>query len=192
MSARVVVLSWFALSLVCLGVGCSGPMHNKGDQRITVRGDYSKPNVSGRSGFGSGFGSAKNAGVDVAFEQYLEDGVAVVGGVGYRYFDQSDGAAHAGELEIGFRLFPVVLKHVSLSIDIVGGFMLSSRSVPEMGTHYNFLFGIGPTFEVRLSESVNLFAGYQFRHISNGLGSSDDKNPAQNDDRFHAGIAFKW
>ena len=172
--------------------GCQGGLHRRGDQQIVVQADYGEP-MRGNSYLGlTGGGSAANAGLTLGNHYFIEDRVAVVGSVSYRYFDQSDGPVHAAELEMGLRFFFLEFGTVAFSFDIYIGGMVGTRSVPETGSHGNFLAGLGPTAEIQLGKKLSVLLGYQFRHLSNGGGFRDPDNPTQNDNRFYVGVALPW
>ena len=183
--------AFFYFGLFVLFGGCTGGLHTRGEQRLALRANYGDPVVGSALGY-RGNGNAKNVGASAAFEHFVHDRVALSGGLGYRYYDQSDGPVHAAELEVGVRHFVLELGDVALSLDVFGGFMIASRSVPEAGTPYNFLLGFGPTIEIPLGDNATLLIGYQFRHVSNGRGRSEPDNPTQNDHRAVVGIAIKW
>ena len=81
---------------------------------------------------------------------------------------------------------------VGILFEFSGGGMYGDRAVPPRGTDWNWVFGYGPTFELPLSDTADLLFGYQWRHLSNGLGSSSPENPSQNDHRVWLGIALDW
>ena len=184
-----------ALTLLCalvLLAGCrTGGIHRKGDRQIAIDASYGDP-ISGSSLGFDGKGSAPNAGVGVSYQHFVSDRFAVWGRVGYRWFDQSDGSVHAGEFEAGTRWLLFEIGRAAFSIDGGGGGMVGDVSVPEAGTHLNWVFGFGPTVEIRMDENTTIFFGYQWRHLSNGRGGNAPGNPTQNDHRFSAGIAFGW
>ncbi len=170
---------------------CTGGLHTRGERRLTLRANYGDPIVGSALGF-EGNGNARNLGASAAFEHFVADRIALTGGLGYRYYDQSDGPVHAAEFEVGVRHFLFELGDVALSFDVSGGFMIGSRSIPEAGTARNFLLGFGPTVEIPLGASAMLLLGYQFRHVSNGRGRLATDNPTQNDNRVFVGVALKW
>ena len=76
--------------------------------------------------------------------------------------------------------------------DLAGGFSYSDRSVPENGTHWNYLGEIGLGVEWRASETTSWTLAYHIKHLSNGKGGDSRINPGQNEHQFSIEFGFSW
>jgi hypothetical protein len=177
-----------------LATGCAGGLHRKGDGQLSVVGSYGHP-IRGWAIYPAGDGRAENYGVTVGYDHFLDDRLALLSAVTpFRRYNQSDGNVTAGEFQLGFRYyfyeFDVAQTPVGLFGEILGGLQLSSKSVPEEGSHMNFTQDTGVGFEAHLTDTIRWITGYRLKHLSNGsiFGTT---NPAQNDHHVYTGIAIE-
>lgn len=180
-----------ALLVLVLCAACAGGRHRKGDRQAVLSAGFGEP-MTGRSLGFLGHGEARNVGVAGGVQQFLADRWALGFQLGYRYYDQEGGAAHALEVEGTARHYLFEWRDVGFLFDFTGGGSFASRSIPPGGTDSNWIFGFGLTFEVPLSETTDLLFGYQWRHLSNGKGGDSPENPTQNDHRLWFGVALDW
>jgi len=180
-----------ALVLLAACAACHGGRHEKGARQAVFAASYGEP-IDGRSLGFEGMGDARNVGISAGSQWFLMDRWAVGMLAGYRYYDQTGGAAHALSLEGTARHYLFEWGPVGILFEMTGGGQYSSRHVPPDGTSLNWTWGFGPTFEVPLSDSTDLLFGYQWRHVSNGRGGGAPDNPTQNDNRLWFAVALDW
>jgi hypothetical protein len=184
-------LRFLALILSATCGACHGGRHAKGDRQAVFAASYGEP-IEGRSLGFEGKGEARNLGLSAASQWFLMDRWAVGVLAGYRYYDQTGGAAHAFSVEATARHYLFEWGPVGFLFEMTGGGQYASRDVPPGGTPLNWTWGFGPTFEVPLSDTTDLLFGYQWRHVSNARGGGAVDNPTQNDHRLWVGVAVNW
>lgn len=184
------------LATVCFFcLGCTGGLHRAGERQFTLLGSYGYP-VKGEAIWPDGDGRAENAGLSLGYNYFPADRLALGASITpYRLYNQSDGDAYAGELQLAVRYyfaeFELGSTPASLFAEALGGMMHSARSVPEAGSHTNFTQDTGVGVELQLIEGVSWITGYRFRHLSNGYVFGHD-NPSQNDHQVYTAIGFSW
>jgi hypothetical protein len=162
----------------------------KGDRQALLVGNYGEPHT-GKSLFGYvGEGEARNGGLAAEYQHFITDRWAMGLRLGGRYFDQSGNSVFATELEATARHYLFELGPLGVGLEATGGGIYASTDVPSGGKNNNWIYGMGPTFELPLCETVDLLFGYQWRHLSNGDKRS--VNPTQNDHRVWIGLAFDF
>ena len=105
---------------------------------------------------------------------------------------RTGGDALAFEIEATARHYLFELGKVGVMFEASGGGSFASRDIPPGGRSANWIFGLGPSIEIPLTDTTDLLVGYQWRHLSNGAGGESPSNPTQNDHRIWAGVAFDW
>jgi len=79
------------------------------------------------------------------------------------------------------------LERLSGAVDAGGAVILYDRDFPAGGSHYNFMWRIGPVFSYAVGRSSSLGISYRWMHVSNGEGVSPE-NPSY--DAKGVGIQF--
>lgn len=182
--------------LCCLLLaGCEGGIHRRGEQQLSLVGTWGHP-IKDDVGWPDGEGRAEDAAAVLGYHYFVADRFAVGAAITpYRIYNQSDGDAWTGELQLGVRYFfldfDVGDVPVGLFAEVWGGMFHGPRSVPESGSHTNFTQDTGAGFEARLTENVSWITGYRLRHLSN-WGAFGNDNPSQNDHTVFTGIAISW
>lgn len=176
-------------------VGCSGGMHHRGEQQVSLVGSYDHP-IKGRVGWPAGDGRAANAGVTASYHYFFADRWAVAANLTpYRGYAQDDGTITAGEYSMGVRYFITEFdmfdRPFGVFADLQGGMLYAARSVPEGGSNVNFTQETGIGFEYRITPRISWVGGYRLRHMSNAY-LFDDQNPSQNDQQIFTGIAISF
>ena len=183
-------LALLTMPFLVLGA-CTGGPHRKGDRQAVFTVDYSEPMLGTSLGF-DGHGDARNVGTSAGVQWFLMDRWAVGVRTGLRYYDQRGGATGAWEVEMTARHYFFEIGKMSFGFEMTGGGSLATRDVPPGGTSVNWVWGFGPLFEDPLAEKADLLFGYQWRHLSNGLGGDSPDNPTQNGNRLWIGVGFDW
>lgn len=176
-------------------MGCTGGMHHKGEQQVSVVGSYGYP-IKGPVGWPAGDGRAPNAGVTASYHYFFADRWAVAANLTpYRGYAQDDGTITTGEYSMGVRYFitefDLFERPFGIFADLHGGLLYAAHSVPEGGANLNFTQETGIGFEYRITPRVSWVGGYRLRHLSDGYLFASD-NPSQNDQQIFTGIAISF
>lgn len=186
MSARAVVRTG---TMLVLCAACAGGNHRRGEREWAAIAHWGLPITQDVLDL-QGHGRANNAGATVEGHWFVRDRLALVGtATPLLVYDQSDGTAWAAAVAAGPRFHVWERGRFGLFGDVLGGVQLSTRSVPEEGTHFNWSLALGPGCEYELRDGLRLQLGYRFRHISNGRGRVAG-NPSQNDHRIWVGLEW--
>jgi opacity protein-like surface antigen len=180
-----------AVVALLLCAACAGGRHHRGDRAWAATAHWGLPITRDVLDL-RGNGRANNAGATVEGHWFVRDRLALLATVTpLHVYDQSDGTAFAAGFAVGPRLHVWERGRFGLFGDVLGGIQLSTRSIPEEGTHYNWSLALGPGCEYELRDSLWLQLGYRFRHISNGRGRVAS-NPSQNDHFIWVGLAWSF
>jgi len=187
LSSRSAFVIGAALAVWLPQAACTGGIHHRGQHQLSVTGAYGVP--FDRTGRGD------SAAIGLGYEYFARDRLAVAAAMTpYRNYDQGDGDAHAGELQVGVRWYfwELNLGKVPLAfyVDLLAGLTHSSRSVPEDGACTNFVEDAGIGVQVPITENVSWVAGYRLRHLSHAHVFGGEPNPGQDDQQFYTGLAF--
>jgi len=179
------------VAFVLLLTACTqGKLHRQGEKQLAITGSVGIPAPSERSFRGTG--ESDNLGLNATLHYFVLPEISLGGGVGYRYYDQRNGGAHAAEALIVARSFLWQSDTMGVSLDVWFGGSFAEQATPwPFGTKNNYVFRFGPAFEWRFNENTSLVAGYYLSHISNGDGNTA-KNPGQNDHQLWVGVSWSW
>ena len=76
---------------------------------------------------------------------------------------------------IGFEINKKLKKNFGLSLSTAGGFILTDKKFPtDKGRRLNYTYEFTPKMFLEIHNSVSLFLGYKFHHISNAQTGSEN------------------
>ncbi|MFV1885528.1 MAG: acyloxyacyl hydrolase [Balneola sp.] len=76
---------------------------------------------------------------------------------------------------IGFEINKNLKKNFGLSLSTAGGFILTNKKFPtDKGRRLNYTYELTPKMFLEIHDSVSLFIGYKFHHISNAQTGSEN------------------
>lgn len=183
--------SALCIGLILLLCGCAGGNHRRGERAWAATAHWGLPITRDVLEL-RGNGRANNAGATIEGHWFVRDRLALLAAATpLRVYDQSDGTVFAAGVSVGPRLHVWEHGRFGLFGDVLGGVQVSTRSIPEEGTPYNWSLALGPGCEYALRDSLRLQLGYRFRHISNGRGRVAS-NPSQNDHSIWVGLAWTF
>lgn len=193
-SVRIAASLLIVLTLIPM-IGCTGGIHRKGDQQISVVGVYGHP-IKGDAIWPGGDGEAENGGVTASYHYYFADRFAFATNLTpYRNYSQTNGDIPTGEFSLGVRYmfaeFDIFSRPIGLFAEANGGLMYAAKSVPPGGANTNFTQETGLGFEYRITDAISCVGGYHLRHVSDGYLFATE-NPSQNDHSVFMGIAFSF
>jgi len=84
------------------------------------------------------------------------------------------------------------LEQMGFFFDLNGGALITNGPFPPLGTDFNFAFSFGPGLEIPINDRTSFVGAIQYHHVSNALGSGNDRNPSQNEVRIWIGVGLLW
>jgi len=181
-------------STCCQGPPPAAPDHapigidrRAGETFLAAHAHYGIP-ILQKSFFWDGNGEVDNAGLGVQGGHFLADNVALGGKLVATNWMTGGRDVYSGELEGLLRIYPWA--DGPLFVDGTAGYQLANDQIPPGGTLWNFSFGFGAGLDFPVGEGTSLLLGAAYHHISNALGSDNERNPSQNEARLWVG--FGW
>ena len=89
------------------------------------------------------------------------------------------------------RWHPIRMGAIRLFLDVGGGILYTFESFPPQGTNLNFTARPGIGIAVHLNSSIQLSAGVNRFHLSNGQGYKHPHNPAFDGLGIFVGVVFR-
>lgn len=132
------------------------------------------------------------AGGTVGVGYYLNPWLALsadLSGYGYANRETDGGAVN---LTVGLRHHIFKIEKLQFFIDVAGGVLEASSTLPHGGTHFNFSFDFGPGVMYPLKDNVSLMAGVRYFHISNASTQGIHHNPSINGVQGVVGLVFRF
>lgn len=186
---RIVIVLFLAMTACRVA-----PLHRRGDKMWTFRAEHGVP-LLGKSFAWDGEYDGENYTLSAAHHWFVSDRIALGAQVSASRWQLEGRHAWGGELMGTSRWFFAELNELEkmgFFFDINGGAVVTNGPFPPEGTSFNFSFGFGPGLEVPINDKTSFMAAIQYHHVSNALGSGNDRNPSQNEARFWIGIGLVW
>ncbi|MAE64891.1 MAG: hypothetical protein CMJ18_11535 [Phycisphaeraceae bacterium] len=131
----------------------------------------------------------------VAFGYYFLDNVAInaelTGGYA-KVYDDSRQDAGFGDLEVLFRWHFAGEPGWSLYFDGGAGIMQSTLSIPDEGTHFNFVLSAGLGATIDLNDRLKLMGGARYVHMSNARMRGSNRNPGWDGMMLYLGLMLTF
>jgi hypothetical protein len=169
----------------------AGPRLPKaGERSVELRSFYGIP-ILQKSLFWDGNGEDDQAGVRARHYWHVSDRFAIGAGLGTSVWFLNGPDALALEGEAIGRYYFYRGDSMGLFGEVTGGWMQSTKPVPEGGTEWNMTFSFSPGLEFPVSERVIFLSGFTYHHVSNALGRQNSRNPSQNEAQLWLGFGLR-
>lgn len=126
----------------------------------------------------------------VAFNEFVEDGVAIRVEVNGLHVNQINGDAQGINVNLMFQWHFMRRETWSIYADAGVGMLYTTDDVPFNGSSFNFTpqAGFGATFDV--ADDVRAVLGLRWHHISNA--NTFEENPGRDHIMFFGGLSFPF
>jgi len=186
---RIVLVLFLAL-----GACRVAPLHRKGDTMWEIRGGTGIP-LFGKSLAWDGEYDAESYTLTAGHKWLVSDRIALGAQASGTRWQLPGRHRYGVELLGTCRWFFAELNELEkmgFFFDINGGAVVTNGPFPPLGTPFNFTFEFGPGVEIPINNSTSCIFGIQYHHVSNALGSGNDRNPSQNEVRVWVGVDLLW
>lgn len=154
---------------------------------------------AGTEWFSVGFGvahdlsNATDINIRLAYSQFLVDNFEFALDLRGWYFEQEGQNAAGINPGMNFRWHFYNEDPWTVFADLGIGVLLTTDSVPDGGTSFDFTPGAGVGLTRRINDAgTRLEAGLRWHHISNGRISGDERNPSRDAPLFYVGLQMPF